>query len=356
MEKTSQKDQAKPLVPVEKTYGEKVHHFVFDELINFWATLAISGLFTFWVKHSTVPLPKTFFQGKLPSEFHGWVRERFAGSPIVNIFPAERRAKVGEIMADALTINLPGTATILPSVWLGAKVKTPMVEWLDRRHYGIDADDDPRIRERHLAIENERKPTLLGAVLARLTSMTASVMTGWAIGAPDNLVQQAGKNNEILKEFPGIDHYAGKMGAGAGDLLAKASPGFNKFTNRAFTKAGIDWTAANKHADQTYASALQGWLKYTSLDIMYTTVTSSTIHPIINLLKHVPFMSYKEKPREHRPLVNETCTSSAAETNQVQIDMRGDQPEKSGPRSRVEKIEKHETVKESQEEKLATLG
>lgn len=38
------------------TYGERLHRLIFDQGINFWANLAISAGFTYWVKHSAKPI------------------------------------------------------------------------------------------------------------------------------------------------------------------------------------------------------------------------------------------------------------------------------------------------------------
>ncbi|MEJ0010218.1 MAG: hypothetical protein WDN72_06730 [Alphaproteobacteria bacterium] len=294
-----QPEKQPPKLQVEPTFGEKLHHYLFNIAINFGATLAISGLFVFWVKHSIRPLPQAFFKGKLPSEYHQYVRAQFQKLPFVKMFANPE--KVANIMADALSINLPGTLTILPSAYFGAKYKAPIVEAIDRHHYGADAEDDPRIVERHRLIHEEHKPTLLGAVLARIGSMTASVATSWAIGAPDNLVRRFGRNNSAIGEFQGVDAMAVRVGRNIGSAMGRAAPGINQKVDKAFDRMGVDW-AHEVAGHEKLNSALEGWMHYTALDVMYTLVTSTTIHPFVRLIGKLPFMSYKEnRLLKHHP-------------------------------------------------------
>ena len=289
-------------LPAEKTYGEKAHALIFGNLINFWATFAISGLFVFWVKHSSKPI--SFLGNKLPREFHADARGWFRNLPFVKALPGGNpvQEKVAYVMADALTINTPGIATILPSAWLGAKFKTPIVEGLDKMHYGDNAEDDPRIAERHRAIETERKPNVVGATLARIGSMTAGVFVGYLIGAPQNFVNMLGKGNPLLRDFKGIDHYATQAGDSIGGMVTKASPELSHWLDRKFRAIGIDWEPGQKEklgATGVYNRSTRDWAKWTSADLMYTMVTSSTIGPLVGLLSQAPLLSYHQKP--HHP-------------------------------------------------------
>ncbi len=291
-------------LPVEKTYGEKTHDFIFNKLINFWTTLAISGLFVFWVKHSEAPIK--LLGNKLPRDFHADVRNWFSGLGMFKNLPGGD--EVARVTADALTINLPGLATILPSAWLGTKAKVPLVEALDKMHYGDDNDKDPRIVERHRVIETEAKPTFFGALLARLGGMTAGVFTGYLIGASQgrNMINRLGNSKtllrilpsaDILQEFKGIDHYASALGERIGGFVTRLLPGVSEQLDKRFRAIGISWEPGQPHKpEQLYNRSTRDWGKWTAADVMYTIVTSTTIGPFVALVGKLPFMSYKDVP------------------------------------------------------------
>lgn len=290
-EKRTIEEKNKRMPATEKTYGEKVHNFVFNKLINFWTTLAVSGLFVYWFKHSTTKIP--FLGGKVASEFHDGFRKTFQKMGVVKTLGRTEKGaeEVGNVMADALSINLPGTLTILPSAWLGAKYKTQIVEAIDRRHYGVNAEDNPAIAERHQIIRDEKKPTFLGAATARIGTMGASVGASFLIGADKNLLKRAG-----VKNFNGIDQFAGRLGEGAGRVIAESTPAVTRSVDTIARKMGTDWTRGPQNTPG-FNNALEGIMKYTSLDVMYTIITSSTITPFVKAIKNLPFMSYQETPK-----------------------------------------------------------
>ena len=308
-------------LPVEQTYGEKMHDLIFNKLINFWTTLAISGLFVFWVKHYERPIG--FLGNKLPRDFHNDVRQWFSKQGMFTMLPGGN--EVARVTADALTINLPGLSTILPSAWLGNKFKTPIVEALDKAHYGDDNEKDPRIAERHRLLEAETHPTFFGALGARLGGMTAGVFTGYLIGAQrgQNMISLLGKNEALLKRMPslkvlegfeGVDHYASNLGDRIGGFVTELFPGLSKWLNESFRKGGIGWDPVAMQGDRAEAQAIRkefetsggvynrstrDWGKWTSADVMYTIVTSSTIGPFVSLIGKLPGMSYHQKPQHH---------------------------------------------------------
>jgi hypothetical protein len=262
MDRTEQKkDQQAPVIsPLanEKTYGERVYSRVFDWGLNYWTNLLASAGFSHWVSNSTNQLQilngnsprdiqtrlgkwisnRPFMEGYKNSELlkhggieaaekisKGLINAEEAGALIKSASAiAERNlGKRGFAMAESLTLLVPGFAVMIPSVWLGAKIKPWLVEKLNQRHYGTDAMDDPSLKARHEALRAEERPTLLGTIIARLGTVLAVQGTAKFIGSESNTINTIGKwtNNESLKKFPGINNSAAEFGEKLGSATPK---------------------------------------------------------------------------------------------------------------------------------------
>lgn len=263
MDKTEQKkpDQAAPVVSplaTEKTYGERVFTRIFDNFLNYWTNLLSSAGFSQWAEHATRPLPG-LKSGASPrdiqAKFAEWLSET---DPLLKRLYRVKKEQLGEDIAKnvlaersmarsrSLTLLIPGFAVMIPSVWLGAKIKPWMVEKLNAWHYGQEALDDPTLHARHQAIEAEAKPTLLGTFIARLGTMVAVQIAAQGIGSRHNLLNEiGGKRSRVLKEFA-ID----PMTEHAGESIGGAIPADlrNRYNN--FAKShGLDWS--NKQIEKT---------------------------------------------------------------------------------------------------------
>lgn len=289
-----------------KTFGEKAYSGIFDWGINFGVNLVLSAAFTHYVKHASKPIWKNASFGK--GFFHEAPEKAFEN--VRNWM--QRTTKFSENtaarMADALTLTTAGTVVMIPSVWLGAKIKADFVQSLDNWRYGKDAvENDSWLQARHDQIEHGPKPTLIGAVVGRAGTMAAVQLTAATIGSNTNLLKKLGDSTNInwLKNFEGLDHYSKKIGHAAGtaitDAMPEASVKLDRYARRiGFHHSAEQITADNKLSTHTpYTGALADFSRYTALDTMYTAVTMFTIHPIINAAKSVlPGMTYSDTPKE----------------------------------------------------------
>lgn len=315
-----------------KTFGEKAYSGVFDWGINFGVNLALSAAFTHYVKHSSKPIWKNASFGK--GFFHEAPEKAFENVRHWMQKTTGFSDNTAARMADALTLTTAGTVVMIPSVWLGAKIKDSFVSSLDNWWYGKDiAQNDAWIQARHEKIENEPKATLAGAIVGRVGTMAAVQITAATIGSNTNMFKKLGDKTNIkwLQGFEGLDYYSKKIGHAAGtaiaDAMPKASLRADKFAVKHHFVYSIDQAhetldGLNIHKNGAkfllskdtpeylnefnnirnhgvYSGALADYSRYTALDTMYTAVTMFTIHPIINAVKSIiPGMTYNNPPKE----------------------------------------------------------
>lgn len=284
-----------------KTFGEKFYSGVFDWGINFGVNLVVSAAFTQWVKHGSnpvwknAPFGKTVFQQSPENAYHT-VRKAIQNTTGFGPEPAR-------IMADALTLTTAGSAVMVPSVWLGAKVKSAFVQTVDNWWYGKNSANDPWIEHRHDVVDDAPKASLFGAVVGRAGTMAAVQLSAATLGSNKNLLSWVGKtsNSSWLQKFEGLDHYSKTIGNAAGTAFSDAMPNVSKrldiFTRgRNFVHSTEQIKINPALAKQPYTGALADYTRYTALDTMYTIVTMGTIHPIINAVKsYIPGITYKER-------------------------------------------------------------
>lgn len=314
-----------------KTFGEKAHHWLFDIGINFAANLVISAGFTHWFKHSHAPIwenapfGKNFF-GKSPENAHAYVQRGIRNTLKVSDGIAGK-------MTDALTLTTGGHIVMIPSVWLGEKIKTSFVQTLDNWHYGKDqVAQDPWIAHRHTVVNQEAKPSLLGTVVGRAGTVVAVQLAAMTLGDSKNMISWAGNKTgiETFKKFAGLDHVAGRFGDVVGRAASEGFPNFSKKIDQFARNQHLSfsseqtklWLAKYKNitrdstefrnafnaqhatdiANGTYNRAVRDYSKYVALDTLYTWVTMATVKPIINWVNsYIPGITYQEKPLDKAP-------------------------------------------------------
>lgn len=294
----------------DKTYGERWYHSVFDWGLNYWTNLLASAGFSQYAEHATRPIKlwgmkEAASPRDIQQNLAGWLR---AHDPMMKslqrkLESSEGLAKATEVIAErsmararSLTLLMPGFLVVIPTVWLGAKIKPWFVETLDKRHYGDEAMTDPTLQARHEAIRAEARPTFLGAFIGRMGTMLAVQFTAQAVGSRNNFVNKIGEkyNNESLKKF-GIDPLTESVGNSLGGAMPLAvRERYNGFARR----RGFDWSEEQRLAlgkTGPYSTATEDLGRFVAADTVYTLVTALTIHPVLKLLQYVPFMSYKPK-------------------------------------------------------------
>lgn len=308
-QKTDDTPVVSPLAK-DKTYGERVYHGVFDWGLNYWANLLASAGFSQYAEHATRPIKLPGMKEAdtprgLQQKLANWFKESdpWMKSLHKKLEQTEGAAKAAEVVAErsmararSLTLLMPGFLIVIPTVWIGAKIKPWLVEKLDARHYGAEAMDDPTLKARHQAIAAEARPTFLGTCIARLGTMFMVQFTAQAVGSKNNFVNKFGEKveNESLKKF-GIDPFTQSVGESLGGALPEGiRERYNNFTR----SKGLDWSqeqVAKFGRSGPYNTATQDLGRFIAADTVYTMVTALTIHPLLKLLRYVPFMSYKPK-------------------------------------------------------------
>lgn len=305
-----QLDAVSPLA-TDKSYGEKVYDTIFNKGFNFWVNLAASAAFSQWVANGTgrmrLPGMKTADTPRGVQAFVSGKLEQHVMPLFKPVLPKGKSlAQNADATTQILTLQIPGHFILIPSVWLGAKMKPAIVKYFNKKHYGDAADDDPSIKLREEMVAAEAKPTLLGAVTARIATLPLSLATSAIIGSPNNLITSTGKkhNIELMSKFPGLNEMAARMGEGMGEGIVHAVPAINapRGLNTRLQKH-LGWSEdqlkAFKEAGVTpgkYDRGVQDFMRFTAIDTAYTWLLSAGIHPILNLLRKVPGMTYTDRP------------------------------------------------------------
>jgi hypothetical protein len=331
-EKDNETKAVSPLAN-DPTFGEKVYNLVFNVGINFVVNLLASAGFSYWVAHSTT---KRKFPGLDTPERPAAAQtklENTIGQHILRI-PSDRieaehaegtfRSKAAKSMAGVATLTFAGHFIMIPSVWLGAKIKAPLVKWLNERHYGKDALEDPSLKARQDALEIEERPTLFGAIVGRAGTIVATQTTAWAIGHDKNFVKLGAQKAGFKwgDKFNGLDAVNESIGDMVGGAVAQKFDVRNAKLNESMRAKGYGWSPSqektlleNGHTAETLPAYgtrvsadingktqqigggfLEHFGRYVSADILYTAVTSLSIGPAINFLKHyIPGMTYTPK-------------------------------------------------------------
>jgi len=328
---TSLSSEISPLAN-DTTYGEKVYHAVFNVGINFVVNLLTSAGFSYWVSHSTKVIKVPWKNEKVRPAIVQRDLENGIAKHLLRVSEGENapfRTKAAQSMAGVATLTAAGHFIMIPSVWLGAKIKAPMVQWLNERHYGKDAMDDPSLKARQNALEIEERPTLFGAIIGRAGTIVATQTTAWAIGHDHNVVTKAADKAGFQwgKKFKGLDAVTESIGDSLGGAIAQKFETHSAKVNVGKIKNGYGWALTQEAAFKEHAPSLKNqpygtrqtvtidgkktnlgggfyehFGRYVSADILYTAVTSLTISPAINLLKHfIPGMTYTPKAATRLP-------------------------------------------------------
>ncbi len=318
MNRTEQKKEAEKTVisPLanEKTYGERKYTQIFDWGLNYWTNLLASAGFSQWASNSNKEIKILGFDKAKPRVLQERLGDWISKHWLMNGYKERQIAKHGMengmefvgkrgfAMAESLTLLVPGFVVMIPSVWLGAKVKPMIVEWFNKRRYGEDAMEDPSLKARHQAIRAEEQPSLLGAVVARMGTVGAVQLSAKLIGSESNTINWVGEKAKLssLKKFNGINPAAETVGVGLGNSLPES---VKQSLNAKAQKWGLSWSNKQIKNGKTgaYDQAAQDLSKYIAMDTMYTAVSAGTIRPLLKLLSHVPGMSNKPKVATNSP-------------------------------------------------------
>ncbi len=335
MDQVTQQDSDKQQAAIsplaqDKTYGERVYRGVFDWGLNYWTNLLASAGFSQWTANTTQHMPLTQTTPReMQANLGNWMSKQFFLQGYkkkqlleCGVTEASEKLAKGEItaeaagkmigeatklaeknlhsrgfaMAESLTLLIPGFVVMIPSVWLGAKIKPWFVKKMNEMHYGKEAMQDPTMQARQQAIETEIRPSLLGTIVARLGTVGAVQLTAKFIGSKNNTVNDIGKitNIEPLQKFAGVNPTAAEIGKEIGNRLPKS---MQKAANDIAEKWNLSWSDQQIAEGKTgkYDQALQDLGKYIAMDTIYTFVSSSTIHPLLHFLRKIPGMSYQPK-------------------------------------------------------------
>lgn len=315
-DKATEAKDVSPLVR-DKTYGERVYNSVFNKGLNFWVNLLASAGFSLFASNYAhkIKLPgmKT---GATPSDIQNGLITRIQDSWIIKSMKTDNttvRHDRAKAISEVFTLLIPGHVIMIPSVWLGAKIKPAFVRYFDKKHYGENAEQDPSIAYRHDVVDAEERPTLLGAVVGRIGTMATTMTASRLIGSKDNFVNTVGKKQDIesLKNFKGINPIAKQMGEVIGGGAVEKISVVSKLNDR--VSKNLDWPTAQRDAAKeagltlpTYKQGLQDYTGFVAMDTLYTLITASVIHPIMAVLRHVPGMTYTTRPPVDKQITTET--------------------------------------------------
>lgn len=319
----TKKDENPVISPLanEKTYGERWYSRIFDWFLNYWVNLLASAGFSHWAANSIreikVPGLAKATPRTIQENLGKWISGQWFMSGYKNRQIAEHGieegmkylGKRGFAMAESLTLLVPGFAVVLPSVYIGAKIKPWFVEKLNRWHYGDEAMDDPSLKARHQALAAEAQPTMFGTVAARMVAVGAVQASAKFIGSENNTINWLGKKvgNKSMQEFKGINPVAESIGIGIGNAMPTA---LQQRLTKSASRIGFSWS--NKQLERgmqgTYTQATQDILKYIAMDTIYTGVSAGVIRPALSVLPKVPvigrFISHKPKVAANSPTLD----------------------------------------------------
>lgn len=304
MDRTEQqKSTDQPVVsPLAKdqTYGERWYHTIFDWGVNYWLNLFASASFSHWAEHATRPikLPLLMKEAATPRQIQqnlaGWLEKIIPKLPFTQNLQGIKLTERSMAVARSATLLSPGFLIMIPSVWLGAKIKPWLVETFDRRHYGEEAMEDPSLMARHQAIRAEERPTFSGAFVARMATAVTAQLAALTIGSDHNFLNKMGQKHGIpALEKIAIDPVTQKIGETAGGIVPE---GIQNRANSFARGIGFDFSEEQRlkfKKTGPYNTAMQDFGRFVAADTFYTLITAATIRPFVKLLRHLPFMSYK---------------------------------------------------------------
>lgn len=305
-DKKTKTHDVSPLVR-DKTYGERMYDTVFNKGINFWVNLLASAGFSLWAASSRtkIKLPgmaEAATPSVVQTKFIDKVEDSFIIKSMKNADPETKRKRAVAV-SEVFTLLLPGHLIMIPSVWLGAKIKPAFVRYFDKKHYGDNAELDPSIAYRHELVDAEARPTLLGATVGRLGTMATTMTVSRLIGSENSALNKV----KGFEEFPGLNQVAYRAGSVVGEGLEQEV----KFINRVNDKLSKRFDWSEKQIERglntgTYNRALPDYIGFVTMDTLYTLVTASVIHPIMSALRHVPGMTYTTRPPVDKRITTET--------------------------------------------------
>lgn len=199
-------------------------------------------------------------------------------------------------LTNAFTLLMGGHIVALLMIKPAEDHKSEIVRWLDKKHYGENAELDPAIKQAHERIDHEAKPTYLGIMTARMISWLMVQAAAYTVGNKENIINKFGEKQNIdtLKKFKGIELHSKEMGTLVADLTPNAvHSGFNRLYRplvnpEASVEHGLTSSGKSPLLSERRNSVYKEVLEYTFMDIFYTAITAITIKPVNKfLMKHV---------------------------------------------------------------------
>lgn len=324
-----------PLVR-DKTYGERVYGAVFNQGINFWANLLVSAGFSLWAASSRtkIKLPgmaEAATPSVVQTKFIDKVENSFIIKSMKNAEP-EMKRKRAVAVSEVFTLLLPGHLIMIPSVWLGAKIKPAFVRYFDKKHYGENAENDPSIAYRHDVVDAEARPTLLGATVGRIGTMATTMTVSRLIGSEQSALNKVAG----FKDFPGLNQVASRVGTVVGEGMTQEVKAVGALNNKLSKR--FDWSEKQierKLNKGTYNRVLPDYIGFVAMDTLYTLVTASVIHPIMALLSHVPGMTYTTRPPVEKKITTETGDETKLRVPRNRMALAPDMAAQTAPHARV---------------------
>jgi hypothetical protein len=296
-------------VPIERTWGEKW----FDRLIywgnGFGVNLLLSAAITMGVNHT-----------RAGRGVYKWLDNTYKKAGISDEYTRNQ-------LSNAFTLLTGGHVTAV-AVKLSENRKGRFVRWLDKKHYGEDAENNPEIAAAHARIDAESQPTWKNILLSRVICWATIQATAFTVGKNDNPLTYGDEGNLLMKfgrerNIPGIKNFSvDGISKSVGKFLTNPSrkslarmgdqPRFSlidaRLTRRQETAALTRENTYERErlargmnartSDEIKADAFivpKSWIEqfsiYAVMDTLYTAITAWMLKPVIRELgKELPGM------------------------------------------------------------------
>lgn len=277
----------------DKTWGEKVFDRSVYGGIGYGVNLGLSALVSYFI-----------LENKHGAAFKNFLQEKFYKQTL-----GVKHESMAKTLTNAFTLMMGGHIVATAMIKPAEDHKGKIVRWLDKQHYGEDAELDPTIKQAHEHIDREHKPTLLGIIAARMTSWGFVQMAAYSVGNEKNLINKLGDKIGIspIKKFKGIELHSKEAGTALADHYTPsavrngASELLKPLVNpEGPVKNGLTSSDKSPLLSERQKTVYKEVLEYTFMDVFYTAITAFTIKPINTfLMKHVPLFRHGgAKPQE----------------------------------------------------------
>lgn len=282
----------------DKTWGEKVFDRSVYGVAGYGVNLFLSALISYFI-----------LENKHGAGFANFLREKFYKKTLGLKDPSTI-----DTMTNAFTLLTGGHIVATMMIKPAEDHKSEIVRWLDKKHYGENAEQDPEIRQAHERIDHEASPTFLGILAARMSSWGIVQLAAYSVGNKENFINKFGKKYDFqgLTKFKGIELHSKDTGTFIADRLTPSSVrnGFNTLYKplvnpEASGPVGLTSSGKSPLLQERQKTVYKEVMEYTAMDVFYTAITAATIKPVNKfLMKHIPlFRHSKEEPQAKNPTV-----------------------------------------------------